>query len=249
MVGHNTAINRIKHAARQSRLAHAYLITGPPHVGKMTIATHLAQVVNCISEFDPPCEQCGQCKRIFLGHHSDVMIISLETNEAGRAKKEISIDSVRTMQHASALQPYEGDCRVFIVNGAEQLSEEASNALLKLLEEPPPQSMFVLLASHAQHLLPTIQSRCRLVELHPLPLEIIARALTERHSISYAEALQLSRLSRGCPGWALSAAQDDSVLESRSKGMDQVARLTTCSIEERFGYAASLASTFAKDRG
>ena len=248
VVGHEAPIRGLDNSVRQGRLAHAYLIVGPPHVGKMTLATRLAQVVNCLSPDDMPCGQCAQCRRISLGHHSDVTVVGLEVGGEGRARKEIGIDAVRSMQHASSLKPYEGRCRVFVVDPADRLSEEACNALLKLLEEPPPQSLLLLLATHPESLLPTIRSRCRLVELRPLPLDMLSSTLMEQHALSQEEAHRLAGLSLGCPGWALLALQDPSLLQARSDEMDRIARLAQGSLEERFGYAAELATVFFRDR-
>ena len=247
MVGHEGAIRELDRSVRTHRLSHAYLIAGPPHVGKMTLALRLAQAVNCLTAESAPCMTCDQCVRIGKSLHSDIAIIRLEANLEGRMRKEIGIDEVREMQHAAALKPYEGRYRVFIVDGAERLSEEACNSLLKLLEEPPPDSLLLLLAVDPESLLPTIVSRCRTVQLRPLPLEEVVTMLSAQESLSHDEAQRLARLAMGCPGWAISAHNDAAILESRGQEVDRIGQLLTATLEERFNYAGELASIYYRE--
>ena len=248
LTGHEAAIRELDRSVSTGRLAHAYLIAGPPHVGKMTLATRIAQAVNCLSTEDAPCGTCIQCRRISLGQHADIIVVGLESHQEERARKEIGIDDVRSMQHAATLNPYEGRYRVFIVNGAERLSEEACNALMKLLEEPPPHSLLLLLTPHPDSLLPTIHSRCRLLQLRPLSLKAVTDLLVEQKTLPFQEAQRLARLSLGCPGWALAALEDPSILEARTEEVKRIDRLARGNLEERFDYAAELANGFFRDR-
>ena len=247
IAGHEAAIRELYGSLKAGRLSHAYLIAGPPHVGKMALAMKIAQGVNCQSD-DVPCGECSQCRRIALGQHPDILVLELGTNQEGRTRREIGIDDVRAMQHSAILNPYEANCRVFIVNGAELLSEEASNSLLKLLEEPPPRSLLLLLTASPEALLPTIRSRCRLIELHPVPLDAITRLLEEQESMPQDEAQRLARLSLGCPGWALAAARDPSIVDERTEEAGRILQLVRGGMEQRFAYASELAGTFFRDR-
>ena len=148
----------------------------------------------------------------------------------------------------SNLKPFEGSHRVFIFDGAEHMSEEAANALLKTLEEPPPQVLIILLTSQEEALLPTIRSRCRRLGLKPLPLAQIARELVDSRSILEEEAENLARLSLGCLGWAFSALDTPSILEERTRGLERIAQLSAAGLEERFNYAADVASLYFRDR-
>ncbi len=249
MIGQSKTIELLRRSLDSERLSHAYLLVGQPHVGKMTLAINLAQVLNCEKE-ERPCGQCKSCLRIASGNHPDVQVIRrLPPTHPGEVpKKEIIIDQIRDMAITAALQPYEGGHRVFIIDGAEYLNEEASNCLLKTLEEPPPRVLFVLLTVNDNSLLPTIVSRCQRIELHPLPALVIEQALVERWQVESDKAKMLSRLCRGGIGWAISAAQDEKLVEERSQRLAELIVLADESLERRFSFAAGLAARFSKSR-
>ena len=196
-----------------------------------------------------PCGECNQCLRIANSQHADVMVIGLNQEEGQISNRtEIGINSVREVQRQANLKPYEGDRRVFIFDRAEYMSEEASNALLKTLEEPPPQVLLILLTAQEDALLPTILSRCRRLELGPLPVVQIALDLVETQNIDHQEAELLAHLSMGRLGWALSAAKDPSIMEDRNEKLEQIVHISATSLEEKFQYASDLASLFYRRR-
>ena len=134
-------------------MAHAWLLAGPTQVGKMTLALDLARMVNCIAEEigDRPCGECRQCQRITNSLHADVRIISQGGSVGGATRRTaISVEQIRESQREAVLKPYEGRYRVFIIEDAENFTQEAANALLKMLEEPPDDVIFVLLASEVR---------------------------------------------------------------------------------------------------
>ena len=135
IVGQRRALSLLQGSLSRGRVAHAYLFSGPPHVGKMTLANDLARALNCNAN-DPPCGECSICQRITSGKHADVQEIGLGKNPDGKVQTEIGIEEIRQLQHSTNLPPFEGKCRVYIINGAEWLSTEAANCLLKTLEEP-----------------------------------------------------------------------------------------------------------------
>jgi DNA polymerase-3 subunit delta' len=243
-IGQPEALALFKHSLETGSLAHAYLLAGAPHIGKMTLALDLARAVNCQGN-EPPCEQCQSCKRITEGKHADIQIISLNSNrDSGdtKARVEISIDDIRELQHNASLPPFEGKYKVFIVDGAEYLSTEAVNCLLKTIEEPPPNIIILLLTTEESRLLPTVVSRCQRLELKPLPINEIEKMLIESHGIDGDKAGLLARLSHGCFGWALSVSLDDSYLEQRNQRLTEMISLLTAGWDERFNYAAKLAN-------
>lgn len=232
------------------RLSHAYLFVGQAHIGKMTLAVNLAQALNCEQEARP-CGQCRSCLHIATGNHPDVQVVSRTTSAVlGEAStnKEISIAQIKEVQRSAGLQPYEGRHRVFIIDGAEYMNEESANCLLKTLEEPPPRVLFILLTVNDRMLLPTIVSRCQRVELFPLPASVIEQALIENWKEAPEKARMLSRLCRGGIGWAVSAAHYESLIVERSQKLDELVSLSDSSLEQRFAFAARLASQFSKNR-
>ncbi len=238
IVGHEKVVGVLANSVKNEKLAHAYLFVGPPHVGKMTLAISLARALNCEGE-EKPCGQCSQCHKVAGRKHADVRVIGLNGG------MEIGIDQMREVQRMASLKPFEGRNRVFIIDGAEHLSHEAANCLLKTLEEPPPQVQMILLASNERLLLPTVLSRCQKLELRPLRIHAVEQALRERWHVAAEQAEVLARLSCGCLGWAVSALEDERPLSERSENLATLVHLTKVGLEERFAYAAELAR---KDR-
>lgn len=240
------ALNR---GLSQGQLAHAYLLVGPPHIGKDTLALQLAQAVNCVGE-DPPCGQCTQCRRIERGIHPDIQRIAPTPDEkTGRMHTEIRLDQVLAIERAIALQPYEGRYRVFIFEGAERLSPEAANALLKTLEEPPAHVLLLLTATEEDALLPTIRSRCQRLELRPLPEDRLVAVLAGEHGVTPEDARLLARISGGKVGWALSAVANPRLLDERQRRLETLLSVVDGGLERRFQYAQELAQQFGRDRG
>jgi len=250
VVGQTRVVSLLQHSLERGTLAHAYLLTGPAHVGKMTLALNLAQALNCEAT-PPPCGECASCQKIALGKHADVQIIGLTSdgNSAeAKPRAEISIDQIRQMQHSASLPPFEGRYKVFIVDGAERLSHEAANCLLKTLEEPIGKIIFILLATNERLLPPTVVSRCQRLELPPLAATEVEAALNSSWGIEPQKAELLARLSHGCLGWAISAATDDGLLQQHTQQLDRLLDIINADYEERFAYAAHLAAQFSQNR-
>ena len=96
LIGHDAAVRELDRGLKADRLSHAYLIVGPPHVGKMALSIRLAQGVNCLSPQDAPCLECLSCRRIASGQHPDILVVEPGASEEGRARRDISIDDVRS---------------------------------------------------------------------------------------------------------------------------------------------------------
>ncbi|MCJ7744482.1 MAG: AAA family ATPase, partial [Dehalococcoidales bacterium] len=238
----------LKRGLEAGSLAHAYLFVGPAHVGKMALAVNLAQALNCEAA-EPPCGQCLSCQKIASGKHADIQIIGLGQGNSAEARPqaEISIDEIRQLQHSASLPPFEGNYKVFIIDGAELLSIEAANCLLKTLEEPVGKVVFVLLTTNEQLLPATVISRCQRVELLPLAAAEIESALKKNWGVEPQKARLLSRLSRGCLGWAVRAL-DDGLLSQRADRLDELIDIIHADYEGRFAGAAQLATEFGQNR-
>ncbi len=243
-IGQLKALALLEHSFRMSNLAHAYLFVGPPRVGKTTLALDLAQAVNC-QGVDPPCGECQSCRRIANGRHADVATIGLNSGwglTETKPRVEISIEDIRALQRSASLPPYEGKCKVFIIDGAEYLSSEAANCLLKTLEEPLPKVIILLLTAEESRLLPTVISRCQRVELKPMSSGEIEKVLVESQGVNDDRARLLARLSQGCLGWALTALVDDRSLAQRAQRLSEMFSLFSAGWGERFGHAGQLGS-------
>ena len=250
VVGQSRAVSLLERSLEGGALAHAYLFVGPHQVGKMTLALNLAQALNCEAD-KCPCGECAPCQKIGSAKHVDVQVIGLNQNGDSandKPRTEISIDQIREMQHAASLPPFEGKYKVFIIDGAERLSIEAANCLLKTLEEPVGKVVFILLAVDDRLLPATVISRCQRMGLAPLPSGEVEEALVGRWSIEPQMAKLLSRLSHGCLGWALSVAFDSSLLQQRTEKIEQLVDVIKADYEERFAYATQLAAQFSQSR-
>ena len=247
VIGQERAVSLLKHGLESGGLVHAYLFIGPQHIGKMTLALDLARALNCAAA-DRPCLECASCKKIGAGSHTDVQVIGLTQNEEDAETRRINIDQIKELQHSANLPPFEGKHKVFIIDGAELMSVEAANCLLKTLEEPVDNVTFILLTTNDRLLLPTIVSRCQCLELQPLPIAKEAAALTEGWDMPPERARLLAGLSHGCPGWAIAAAGDNAILEQRTEDLNQVVAIIKADYEERFAYVARLAAGFTQNR-
>ncbi len=246
-LGQTKTVGLLQAGLARKTLIHAYLFVGPAHVGKMTLARDLACALNCDSE-QQPCGECPSCQKILAGKHADVREIELGKDAGeGKIRTEISIEDVRDLQHAANLPPFEGKCKVFIINGAEWLSVEAANCLLKTLEEPVPGVVFILLSVNEQLLLSTVVSRCQRIEVAPLPTGEIESALIEKYGVPPDKARLLAKLSHGCLGWAI-VSTDSDVLEQHSDFIDSLVETIDGDNETRFIYAAQLSTEFSQKR-
>lgn len=247
VIGQTRAVSLLQRSLETGSLAHAYLFIGKTHVGKMTLALNLAQALNCPAA-EPPCGQCAACQKIISAKHADVQIIGLSRDgDSGetRPRAEISIDQIRQVQHSASLPPFEGKHKVFIIDGAEFLSTEAANCLLKTLEEPVGKVIFILLTTNERLLPATVISRCQRVELLPLAVSQVAAALNSNWGMESSKAELLARLAHGCLGWAL----DDGWFQRWSERRDKSLDIINGDFEVRIAYAAQLTTQFSQNRG
>ena len=235
VVGHKWAVDLLNRSLTRQRVAHACLLTGPPQIGKRSLALNFAQALNCLSDNneEKPCGQCLACNKIAHGNHPDVQIIEGENGT-------LKIDQMRVLRHEATLSPLEGQWKVYIIRQMEQATAEAANCLLKTLEEPPPHVILMLTANQTDALLPTIVSRCQVLNLRPLATEAVQRALQERWGADGERAELLARLSGGRLGWAVTASQDDAILARREKHLSEMTELMSQGRVERLEYAQQL---------
>ncbi len=229
LVGHDWALELLRRQQQQERMPQSLLLTGLPNVGKSTLGKYLAQSLNCLNP-PGPCGRCSSCRKVVSGNHPDVRIFD-------QAPEPLKIDQVRELQRELALSPHESRHRVAVLCQFERATTGAANALLKTLEEPPPQVVLILTATDPAHLLPTIVSRCQLVALRPVSRPEIQQALQTRWQANPAQAELLAQLAAGRLGWAVNALQDEGFLEWRRQLLDELLTLLHQGRAERLAYA------------
>jgi len=203
----------------EGRMVHATLISGEPGTGKRTLAGLLAKALLCVSEGEKPCGKCKGCLTADTGEHPDLILIEKgiplsENTKKGRST--IPVDDIREMIRLCSSYPFEGGNRVVLVPDAENMTPQAQNSLLKILEEPPKSTFFILTSAHPEQLLTTVRSRCRPVKLKPWPEVYILRALTQGN-VDREKAEKAARSSYGSIGKAFRLAADDRYWEIRDE--------------------------------
>jgi DNA polymerase-3 subunit gamma/tau len=195
VLGQDHVVRTLKNAITQKRLAHAYLFVGPRGTGKTSTARILAKALNCIhGPTVTPCGICDSCREISQGISLDVLEIDGASNN--------SVDQVRELRDNVRFAPVRGKYKIYIIDEVHMLTQQAFNALLKTLEEPPAHVIFVFATTEPNKVLPTILSRCQRFDLRRIPTQIIARQLEaiakqEGVSLSVAAAEAIAIASEG----------------------------------------------------
>ena len=232
VIGQEKAVNILLRTIQRGRIPSAYLFAGESGIGKKFTALNLAKALNCLkpvtsknqiqdsklrtpnselnsSLFVDCCDECSSCKKIDSGVHPDLLVISPEGGQ-------IRIEEIRSINDTLSLKPFEGRWKVVVVDEASTMNPYAANAFLKTLEEPPKDSLIILVSSNPERLPDTIRSRCSRVNFTPLSYnackEVIEKVISQkadRPASLQADKLKrlstLARLSMGRPGLAVSA--------------------------------------------
>ena len=237
-IGNRRVVEILRRAIEQERLPHALIFAGPPGVGKRTLAELLAQRLNCLQPKNQEARcACTSCRKIMAGTHPDVRLVQPEG-------AYIKIDQVRALIAEIAYQPFEGRYRVLILDGADQMRQEAANCLLKTLEEPPSKSILILVSARPYLLLGTIRSRARMLQLGPIAGDVIENYLVVHEGRSPEDARMAVVLSNGSLGAAL-AFDADRNREIRQTALRFVSLLLR---RGKFAQASALAAGIAKDK-
>ena len=203
IIGHEPQKEFLRNSVRKNRISHAYLFSGPEGVGKKLVATGFAKLINCSGSGaeSPDCE-CTSCAKTEKGLNPDVLVFGYPD------EKTIKVDHVRQdIERLIHLAPYENPCKVFIIDGAQRMNFNAQNAFLKTLEEPPPNSVIILITTLADLLMPTIRSRCQSVVFQPLEAGQV-KAFLEKERPGENDPELVSRISGGSISRALGTGEE-----------------------------------------
>lgn len=234
--GHDAALALLRRAVAHGRVASAYLFAGPLGVGKDRAALALAQVMNCPARPDADADACGECahcRHIADGQFVDLLVLKREFRDSASARDresdepdekklrmEIVVDQIDAIIGRMAFRPHEGGTRWVIVREADRLNQSAANKLLKTLEEPPANTHFVLLSHRPSALLPTIRSRCQVVNFGLLSEADVGAVLADLE-LPPEHVAELLPLAEGSVGRAL-VYQDPKHLAARKKLLDEM---------------------------
>ena len=207
IIGQNGAVKALNSMLAKEDINGAYLFLGPQGVGKFSAAIEFAKAINCEKKEDA-CGECASCRKINSLNHPDLFIIRKEEGSSF-----IKIDRIRDIIYQASLKPYEARKKIFIIAEAEDMNEESQNALLKILEEPRENQIFILTTSQVSGILATVFSRCKVVKFNLLSQAGIREILVNRQGFNEEEAVLFSRMALGSPGRAIAFKENDEISE------------------------------------
>ncbi|OPX85156.1 MAG: DNA polymerase III subunit tau [Pelotomaculum sp. PtaB.Bin104] len=236
IIGHSQIVKILLSAVANDRVAHAYLFTGPEGVGKATCAMAFTRALLCTSpSAGDACGECRVCRQVEHFNHPDFHRL----NPSGAS---IKIEQIRGIQRQVMFRAYQGGRKVFLIEQAETMTAEAANCLLKTLEEPPADTIFVLLSDRPQALLPTILSRCQHLFFKHIPSRELAAHLSRLYGLQPEEAHQLAALSGGSMAKAIACA-GGTFQEERAEAVRLLAALEQAGVTEALELAGEIVTS------
>lgn len=221
LVGQDQVVATLRHTlTTPGAMTHAWLVTGPPGSGRSVAARAFAAALQCERVDDPGCAQCQACRTAMSGSHPDVQVVS--TTETF-----IKVDAARNLAVDAQSRPTLGRWRVIVVEDADRFTEQAADALLKSLEEPPPRTVWILCAPSLEDLIVTVRSRCRHLRLGTPPVAAVADLLIARDGIDPSMAYHAARAAQSHIGIARRLATDEHARARRREVTAIPLRLTS----------------------
>ncbi len=241
IIGHGKTIDLLKRAIGANRIAHAYLFVGPDGIGKRLVALNFAKVLNCEAHGTEPCDECPSCRKVETGNHVDVQVCAPRG-----LSRQLKVEQVEQFIDQVNLCPYEGRWKVFILCDADRANLSFQNKILKVLEEPPGQTLIILVTSNTDGLLPTIRSRCQALTFSQLPIAEIEKHLIAGGAVP-ERARQAAVLSQGRMGKAFQWL-DDELLRQRRGLFTLVSSRERPPVEEIVSMATEVEGRLRKKR-
>lgn len=238
VVGHKRIIDHLKNAITRRKPSHAYIFHGEDGCGKRLVADIFAAGLLCESDGRKPCGKCRSCLQYESANHPDVIRVTHE-------KTGIGVDDIRSqLVNEMQIKPYNSDYKIFIVDEAEKMNEQAQNALLKTLEEPPEYGVIILLSENINAFLDTIVSRAVSLAFLPAGRDEIIRFLMEKKQIPDYQARIAAACSGGNPGLAYRWADSEEFAEHREKSLEILRKIGRLEPETIF----AVSKEWAKDK-
>ncbi len=220
VIGHSEIIDYFKNAIRSDKVGHAYLISGEQGSGKKMLATLFAQVLLCEESIEDACGMCKSCKQAVGSNHPDIIYVSHEKPNS------ISIEEIRRQVVSdTAVKPYASKYKIYIIVDADKMTEQAQNAILKTIEEPPSYAIIFLLAENDGALLSTIQSRCITLKLRNVKDALVKAYLMQKLEVPEYEANICAAFAQGNIGKAITLAKSERFNEIKAKAVYLLKRI------------------------
>lgn len=211
VIGHEQVIEHMQTAIQKDRISHAYILNGEIGSGKKMLADIFAATLQCEEHGITPCGKCKSCLQASSGNHPDILKVTHE-------KASISVDDIRIQLNADIdIKPYSSKYKIYIIDEADKMTEQAQNALLKTIEEPPVYGIIMLLVTNKNKLLPTILSRCVTLNLKPVPTDLITEYLMKEYQVPDYNAQISARFSQGNLGKAVRYSTSEEFNETKDK--------------------------------
>ncbi|NDL67733.1 DNA polymerase III subunit delta' [Anaerotalea alkaliphila] len=214
VIGHEDVLLHMRNAVKRNKVSHAYLFAGEEGSGKTLLSQVFAKVLLCAEEQEEPCNGCSSCILFNAGNHPDLVHVRA-TNKTSMGVEDVRVQ----VQEELHLLPYQSRYKIYLLHGADQMTIQAQNALLKTLEEPPEYAMFFLLAENPGNFLPTILSRCVLLHVKPVPHALVDHYIRTVLKKPDYQARLLTAFSRGNIGRAIQLSSSQAFLEARESVM------------------------------
>lgn len=210
-VGHEIAIEHLQMAITRERVSHAYIFNGEKGSGKRFLARTFAKTLLCEEGGINPCGKCKSCMQAETNNHPDIINVTHD-------KVSVSVDDIRVKVNQDiGIKPYSGRYKVYLIDDGDKMTEQAQNALLKTIEEPPTYAVILIMAENAEKLLPTILSRCVMLDMKPLSPEMIKKHLVEERKFPDYAAEISARFSQGNMGRAIRYASSEDFITMKEQ--------------------------------
>ena len=236
ILGHEQIIAHLQNAIEEDKVSHAYIFNGPEASGKMMLAEAFAMALQCEGEGKRPCLECRSCRQAADHNQPDIIYVSHEKPNT------IGVDDIRTqINNDIDIKPYSSRYKVYIVDEAQKMNQQAQNALLKTIEEPPAYAIILLLTTNADSFLQTILSRCITLNLKAVKEDKIKEYLMKHYQIPDYQADICAAFSQGNVGKAIQLASSEEFGELKASVLQLMKRLEDIDLYEMTGAVKQIA--------
>lgn len=227
VIGHEQIIEHLKNAIQSKKINHAYIFNGPDGAGKKLLAESFAKTLQCVKESTDACGHCRSCKQADSHNHPDIIYLEHEKISS------IGVDDIREQINGDiVIKPYSSKYKIYIVDEAEKMTVQAQNALLKTIEEPPSYAIILLLTSNSETFLPTILSRCTILNLKPVSDDKIKTYLMSAYRMPDYQADLCTAFAQGNVGKAVQLAVSQNFVSLKNELLNLLKHLDETDVYE-----------------